>query len=49
VKKQTMLKVTCRLHFPFPVPPRKKNHNLPKTPPHQDFLITNVMTQVQIS
>ena len=32
----------------LPLPPKKKNHNLPKTPPHQDLLITNALTQVQI-
>jgi hypothetical protein len=37
----------CVLEFPLPLPrpPRKTIHNLPKTPPHQDFLITNAMTQ----
>jgi hypothetical protein len=34
--------------IPPPTPPRKTIHNLPKTPPHQDFLITNVLTQGQI-
>jgi hypothetical protein len=34
--------------LPFPHPPKKKIHNLPKTPPHQDLLITNTLTQVQI-
>jgi hypothetical protein len=38
------------LTFPLapPTPPRKTIHNLPQNPPHQDFLITNVLTQGQI-
>jgi hypothetical protein len=38
-----MLNVTWSFLFPSPVAPRKTIHNLPKTSPHQDFLITNAM------
>ncbi len=34
--------------FPSPVPPKKKSTTHPKTSPHQDLLITNALTQVQI-
>jgi hypothetical protein len=49
--KTTQQYVTWSFLFPlFPSPPfpRKTIHNLPKTPPHQDYLITNGLTQGQI-
>ena len=39
--------VVLALEFRLPLP-KKKIHNLPKTTPRQDFLITDTLTQVQI-
>ncbi len=39
---------TLELLFPSLTPPRKTSTTYPKMPPHQDLLITNAMTQVQI-
>jgi hypothetical protein len=40
--------LTLDLLFPSPDPPRKTSTTYPKMPHHQDLLITNVLTQVQI-
>ncbi len=44
--KTTQQSLTLSFLFPSPAPPRKKSTTYPKTPPHQDLLITNVLTQV---
>jgi hypothetical protein len=47
-RKPTLLDVTWRFLFPPPSRPEKNIHNLPKTPSHQDFLITHALPQGQI-
>jgi hypothetical protein len=41
-------KRSLTLSLPPPAPTRKTIHNLPKNASHQDFLITNALTQGQI-
>jgi hypothetical protein len=41
-QKLTQLNVTWLFLFPSPTHPENPIHNLPKTPPRQDLLVTNV-------